>query len=311
MIEVQNLSKSYNERIAIKDVSFSVKKGEVLGFLGPNGAGKSTTMKILSGFISATAGEALVNGFNVHKNPISAKKSIGYLPETPPVYMSMYVEEYLKFAVEIHGVEKSKVAAAVKNAMEKCGIADVKGRIIGNLSKGYRQRVGLAQAIAHNPPVLILDEPTVGLDPKQIIDIRNLIKSLRGDHTVILSTHILPEVQATCERVVVINHGHIVAVDTLDGISKRMQGDARLLVSLKKSPELLLNKLRNLSGVLHVDAKNEGTEHQLAISCAKNTDLRADIAELFVAEKLGLLSLSLEKISLEDAFVRLVTKEDK
>ncbi|RYZ98131.1 MAG: ATP-binding cassette domain-containing protein, partial [Proteobacteria bacterium] len=236
MIEVRELVKSYNQRTAVDRVSFSVKKGEILGFLGPNGAGKSTTMKVLSGFVPATSGSVLINGIDVKLNPIEAKASLGYLPENPPVYTGMDVESYLRFAAALHRVPKARVKAAVNDAMEKCGIFDVRHRLIGNLSKGYRQRVGLAQAIAHNPPVLILDEPTVGLDPRQIIDIRNLIKSFAGEHTVILSTHILPEVQATCSRVIVIDRGRVVAEDTLSGIAARMQSNARLTVISRGKP---------------------------------------------------------------------------
>lgn len=319
MIEVKELTKSYGERAAVKGVSFSVKKGEILGFLGPNGAGKSTTMKILSGFVPATSGTATVNGFDVRTQSMQAKASLGYLPETPPVYAGMPVEDYLEFAARLHGVEKHRVRAAVADAMAKCGIADVKHRLIGNLSKGYRQRVGLAQAIAHNPPVLILDEPTVGLDPRQIIEIRNLIQSLGGDHTVILSTHILPEVQATCSRVVVIDRGQVVAEDTLQGIAARMTANLRLTLTLRRDPAALLGKLQALPGVVAVRggeaAAGEATlpaaagEHVLLLECAKDADPRAEVAELCVRENLGLLGLAQEKVSLEDAFVRLITHE--
>lgn len=311
MIEVKDLSKVYNERKAVSGVSFFVNKGEILGFLGPNGAGKSTTMKILSGFISATSGSAKINGYDVQSQSLQAKASIGYLPETPPVYTAMEVEDYIKFAAELHGVEKKKITAAARDAMEKCGIYDVRHRLIGNLSKGYRQRVGLAQALAHNPPVLILDEPTVGLDPRQIIEIRNLIQSLGGDHTVILSTHILPEVQATCSRVVVIDHGKVVAMDTLDGIAARMQSNVRLHVVLKQNPEKIMTKLKALHGVTNVQiaASTAPGEHHVALEFAKGIDARADVSELCVHERLGLLALTQERLSLEDAFVKLITQE--
>ena len=311
MIEVSNLSKSYGDRTAIEGVSFSVKRGEILGFLGPNGAGKSTTMKILSGFMPASGGVATINGFDVAKSPQDAKASLGYLPENPPVYMGMSVEDYLDFAARLHGLKKNKVKPAITDAMEKCGIADVKKRLIGNLSKGYRQRVGLAQAIAHNPPVLILDEPTVGLDPRQIIDIRNLIQSLGGDHTIILSTHILPEVQATCSRVVVIDKGTVVAQDTLQGIAARMTANSRVLVQLRKDPGAALAKLKGINGVVNVSpAEPTPGEFSLYLECAKDADPRAEVAELCVKEGFGLLGLSQERISLEDAFVRLITKEN-
>jgi len=311
MIEVKDLTKTYSQRTAIDRVSFSVKRGEILGFLGPNGAGKSTTMKILSGFIPSTSGTVTVNGFDVKKNVVDVKASIGYLPENPPVYASMPVQDYLEFAARIHRVPKHKVKAAVNDAMEKCNIADVRTRLIGNLSKGYRQRVGLAQAIAHNPPVLILDEPTVGLDPKQIIEIRNLIQSLGGTHTVILSTHILPEVQATCSRVVVIDQGRVIAEDTLAGIAARMQTNARLILTLKKDPGFVLPKLKNLNGILgtHILEPNAAGEHTLTIECAKGSDPRAEVAELCVSVGLGLLGLKQESLSLEDAFVKLINSE--
>lgn len=312
MIEVKELSKSYNQRLAVDKVTFSVKKGEILGFLGPNGAGKSTTMKVLSGFIPASSGLVSVNGFDVAKNPVEAKASIGYLPENPPVYNGMAVEDYLSFAARLHRVPKHRVKAAVADAMEKCGISEVKSRLIGNLSKGFRQRVGLAQAITHRPPVLILDEPTVGLDPRQIIEIRNLIKSLGGEHTVILSTHILPEVQATCSRVVVIDRGHVVAEDTLSGIANRMQSNVRLTVVLKNDPGRLLARLTSFEGVTSVrlGERGEGFEFPVYLECGKGVDVRAQVAELFVKEGFGLLSLSQERLSLEDAFVRLITSDE-
>lgn len=309
MIEVKDLIKTYNERTAVGGVSFRVPKGQILGFLGPNGAGKSTTMKILSGFIGASSGSASVNGFDVARQPLEAKASIGYLPENPPVYGGMIVEDYLHYAAQLHGLSKKAAGPAVAEAMERCGIADVRGRLIGNLSKGYRQRVGLAQAIAHKPPVLILDEPTVGLDPRQIIEIRNLIKGLGGKHTVILSTHILPEVQATCDHVVVIDKGRVVASDTLDGISARMQGNQRLLVQTRENPGAVIDKVRALAGVTRAETGAE-SGRGFIVECAKGADVRAEVAELCVQAKLGLLGLGQEKLSLEDAFVRLVTREE-
>lgn len=314
MIEVKELTKAYNQRTAVDRLSFSVGKGEILGLLGPNGAGKSTTMKILSGFMPATSGFAAVNGVDMAKDPVRAKAQIGYLPENPPVYMDMPVQSYLDFAARLHGVPKSKARAAVDSAMERCGIASVRHRLIGNLSKGFRQRVGLAQAIAHNPPVLILDEPTVGLDPRQIIDIRNLIKSLAGDHTVILSTHILPEVQATCARVVVIDKGRVVAEDSLAGIAARMQAGVRLSLASLRNPAAVLPQLGSLPGVSSVrklgGAGATAGEFLVQIECQKGADVRAQVAEIVVKEGLGLLSLQREELSLEEAFVKLITSED-
>ena len=234
MIEVARLSKFYGQRKAIDELSFTVNKGEVLGFLGPNGAGKSTTKKILTCFMPASSGTATVAGFDVFENPIEVKKRVGYLPETPPVYKDMVVQDYLAYKAALHGIRGDESKKAVTTALEKCGLANVRARLIGNLSKGYRQRVGIAQAIVHNPPVLILDEPTVGLDPKQIIEIRELIKSLAGDHTIVLSTHILPEVQATCSRVLILNEGKIVAINTLDAISTQLRKGNVYSVNVKK-----------------------------------------------------------------------------
>ena len=219
MIEVRGLCKQYGARKAIDDLTFSVAKGEVLGFLGHNGAGKSTTMKILTCFMPATSGTARVAGYDVFEQPMEVKRRVGYLPETPPVYREMVVSDYLAYAARLHGVKGADVKRSVDTALGKCGLGQVRGRLIGNLSKGYRQRVGIAQAIVHNPDVLILDEPTVGLDPIQILEIRDLIKSFGGDHTVILSTHIMQEVQATCSRVLIINKGKILANDSIGALT--------------------------------------------------------------------------------------------
>ncbi|MGE4232330.1 MAG: ABC transporter ATP-binding protein [Bacteriovoracia bacterium] len=230
MIEVNALTKFYGERKAIDALTFSVSKGEILGFLGPNGAGKTTTMKILTCFMPASEGTARVAGFDVFDEPLEVKKRVGYLPETPPVYKEMIVGDYLNYKASLHGIRGGAAKKAVDLSLEKCGLTSVKSRLIGNLSKGYRQRVGLAQAIVHNPDVLILDEPTVGLDPKQIIEIRELIKSFSGEHTVVLSTHILPEVEATCNRILVINEGRIVAIDSL----QNLKGDGSLEAAFLK-----------------------------------------------------------------------------
>jgi ABC-2 type transport system ATP-binding protein len=224
VIEVQHLTKRYGPVTAVDDVSFSVQRGEILGFLGPNGAGKTTTMRVLTGYMPPTDGKAVVAGYDVFEQPIEAKRRTGYLPETPPLYPDMTVRDYLSFVSRIKGVPRAERTARVNEMMEKTRIADVANRHCGKLSKGYRQRVGLAQALMHNPDVLILDEPTAGLDPKQIIETRQLIKALAGDHTIILSTHILPEVSQTCQRVVIINRGKVVAVDTPDNLTSRLQG---------------------------------------------------------------------------------------
>ena len=222
MIKIKNLTKKYGNVYAIKDISFEVKKGEIIGFLGPNGAGKSTTMNIITGYIPATSGEAWIAGYNIMDEPLEVKKRIGYLPEIPPLYLDMRVIEYLKFVAELKNVPRKEVESRIKYVMDKLQISDVKGRKICNLSKGYKQRVGFAQALLGNPDVLILDEPTVGLDPQQIIEIRELIKQLGEEHTVILSSHILSEISAVCNRVIIINRGEIVAVDTPENLSKEI-----------------------------------------------------------------------------------------
>ena len=224
MIKVEGLTKRYARTVAVDNISFEVEKGTIVGFLGPNGAGKTTTMRVLTCFLPPTAGTASVAGFDVLENPMEVKKRIGYLPETPPLYPEMEVSEYLKFVGQLKGISSADIAKRVDQVVGRCAVGDVRNKLIGKLSKGYRQRVGLAQAIIHNPEVLILDEPTSGLDPKQIIEIRELLKSLAGEHTIILSTHILPEVEHTCERVIIINEGKLVAIDSVANLTNRLRG---------------------------------------------------------------------------------------
>lgn len=317
MIEVKNLSKNFREREAIKDISFAVKSGEILGFLGPNGAGKSTTMKILSGILAPSSGQAKINGFDVVAQPLPAKLGLGYLPENPPVYLGMRVEEYLLYASALHRVPKAKRAAAVAHAIERCGLGEVRGRVIGNLSKGYRQRVGLAQAITHEPKVLILDEPTVGLDPRQIIEIRDLIRSFAGEHTVILSTHILPEVQATCDRVVVIDRGRVIAEDTLDGITQRMSTNLVVEIHLARAPADIGEQLRKINGVVAVENSEANlagavgaSGQRLRIRCAAHGEPRPEIARVLVGAGAEILEMRPQVISLEEAFVKLITQDE-
>lgn len=311
MIEVQGLSKFYGQRKAIDDLTFTVEKGEILGFLGPNGAGKTTTMKILTCFMPASAGVARVAGYDVFEEPLEVKRRVGYLPETPPVYKDMVVREYMLYAAALHGVRGASAKAAVDAALGKCGLGDVRNRLIGNLSKGFRQRVGLAQAIVHNPDVLILDEPTVGLDPKQIIEIRELIKSFAGEHTVILSTHILPEVQATCSRVLIINEGKIVATDKLEAISARLRKGNVFSVIVRDAVSDLAPKLRKLSGVGDVaeNGKAEGG-NRYTVSASNGEDIRSALAEAIVNSGAGLLELRRESLSLEEVFLKLTTVEN-
>lgn len=313
MIEVQGLSKLYGQRKAVDDLTFSVAKGEILGFLGPNGAGKSTTMKILTCFQPASSGTARVAGYDVFDQPLEVKRRVGYLPENPPVYRDMVVADYLEFAANLHGIKGSKAKSAVDTALQKCSLGHVSKRIIGNLSKGYRQRVGLAQAIVHNPEVLILDEPTVGLDPKQIIEIRDLVKSFAGDHTVILSTHILPEVQATCSRVLIINEGKIVAIDSLDSISARLRKGSVLSVLVKRGSQEVASRLRSVSGVGDVSESGsfEGGDRFTITAKDADGDIRSAVAEAVVKSGAGLLELKRESLSLEEVFLKLTTVENR
>ena len=310
MIDVQNLTKRYGRTTAVNGVSFRVEKGEILGFLGPNGAGKTTTMRILTGYLPATEGTATVAGFDVFKQPIEVKKRVGYTPETPPLYPDMQVGEFLDFCARIKGVPKDRRAARVNEAAEKCRVADVRKKQIGRLSKGYRQRVGLAQAILNNPDVLILDEPTAGLDPKQILETRELIKGLGGDHTVVLSTHILPEVAVTCGRVVIINQGRVVAEDTPDNLTRRLRGSAALQVDVRGDARAAEDALRAVAGVAQVSAHSAEAEAcAFEVTPEPGRDVRAEIARALVERGLGLLGLRQVGMSLEEIFLRLTTAD--
>jgi ABC-2 type transport system ATP-binding protein len=310
MIEVRNLSKSYGDRRAIQSLSFSVKKGEVVGFLGPNGAGKSTTMKIITGYMAPTSGQVEVAGFDVFESPIEVKRRIGYLPETPPVYHDMFVNDYLEFVANLKGVERSRVSSMVKQALDKTGLHDVSQRLIGNLSKGYRQRVGLAQALVSDPEILILDEPTVGLDPKQMSEIRQLIQQLKGQHTIILSTHILPEVQASCEKVIIINRGQIVAEDTLSGLSRRMSGGGHVVtLRVRRNQEAIVKGLSALSGVRRVMNSGNFIEVECDGNEAQMDQTVEQVAGFVVAQSAGLLELKVQSLALEDIFIKLTSSE--
>ncbi len=308
MIEVQNVTKRYGELTAIDRVSFSVDKGEVLAFLGPNGAGKTTTMRILTCFMPATEGTARIAGYDCFDQPEEVKRRIGYLPETPPLYTELTVTEFLTFVGRIKGMDMETLRRGLAQVVERLSLGDVQHRLIGNLSRGYRQRVGLAQALLHDPPVLILDEPTVGLDPKQIIEIRELIKSLAGSHTVILSTHILPEATAVCQRVVIINNGRIVAVDQPDRLSARLRRSEKISVTVKAPPPDLAERLRVIPGVLAVFEPTEAGAFLL--ECELGRDLREDVARCIVNSGLGLLELKTISMTLEDVFLRLTQHEE-
>jgi ABC-2 type transport system ATP-binding protein len=311
MIEVENLTKYYGNIPAIEDITFTAEKGEILGFLGPNGAGKTTTMRILSCFMPATRGTARVAGYDVFKNSMEVRKGIGYQPENVPIYRDMSVSAYLNFVAQVRGIDRRERKTKIGKAMDECGITGVSGKLIGKLSKGYRQRVGIAQALVHDPEVLILDEPTIGLDPRQIHGMRDLIKNLGGQRTIILSTHILPEVSMTCQRVVIINEGRLIAVDTPDNLMARLQKGTKILAEIEGPPDDIMKELKGVSGVTNIekkDAKSDNTFTYL-IDSTIDRDIRK---ELFAAvSKNGWLLTEIRQIdmSLEDIFLKLVTEE--
>ncbi len=314
MIQADSLSRSYGERWAIRDVSFQAREGEILGFLGPNGAGKTTTMRILTGFLAPTSGRATVAGFDVVEKPLEAKRHFGYLPEVVPLYDDFTTREYLTFVARLKRVEGRKIRGAVDRAMGLCAVTDVADRLIRNLSRGYRQRVGLAHAIVHDPEVLILDEPTSAMDPRQIVEIRNVIKALRGSHTIILSTHILPEATAVCDRVIVINEGSIVAIDTYEQLAARLRSSEKTLVRVARPAGDLAQRLGRIAGVLHVTAGGGepagGGQVELVIEAALGKDVREQVARTVVEAGAGLLEQRPLAMSLEDVFLKLVTHED-
>jgi len=313
VIEVQHLSKRYGPVTAVDDVSFRVERGEILGFLGPNGAGKTTTMRILTGYMPATAGKAIVAGFDVFDQPIEAKRRTGYLPETPPLYPDMTIVEYLNFVAKIKGVAAADRRHRVKAIMDRTRVAEMANRLCSKLSKGYKQRVGLAQALIHNPDVLILDEPTAGLDPKQIIETRELIRALAGDHTIILSTHILPEVSQTCQRVVIINKGRVVAVDTPDNLTSRLRGSETMYVQVDapgNNAADIASSLGRLAGVTRVaeaDRRNGLVGYE--VESESGRDIRRDLARTIVSSGWGLTELRPMRMSLEEIFLSLTTDD--
>jgi ABC-2 type transport system ATP-binding protein len=311
MIEVSNLTKRYGPQTAVDGISFTVQKGEILGFLGPNGAGKTTTMRILTCFLPPTGGTARVAGFDVFEQPIEVKRRVGYLPETPPLYPDMEVRAFLDFAAKIKGVPAKQRRARVDDAMEKTRVSDVRRKLIGKLSKGYRQRVGLAQAILHNPDVLILDEPTAGLDPKQIIETRELIKGLRGEHTIVLSTHILPEVSMTCGRVLIINKGRVVAEDTPDNLMHRLRGAAALRLEVRGEQAPVVEAVRAVPGVTAIHPRSGEGEAvaSFEVETEAGRDVRADLARAVVQRGFDLLSLGQVGMSLEEIFLHLTTTD--
>lgn len=306
MIQVEHLTKQYGSKTAIADVSFSVEKGAVLAFLGPNGAGKTTTMRILTASMPATSGSARVAGYDCGDHPHDVKRAIGYLPESPPLYAEMTVTEYLTFVGRLKGIETERLPQALDRTLEQLSLGDVRGRLIANLSRGFKQRVGLAQALIHDPPVLILDEPTVGLDPKQIIEIRHLITTLAGAHTIILSTHILPEATAVAQRVVIIHEGRIVAEDSPEQLSARLRRSEKVSLTLKSPAPDTLDRLQALSSVLSVHQESPTI---FLVEAELGHDLRDDLARVAVRNEWGLLELTLVTMTLEDVFLRLTRDE--
>lgn len=316
MIKVEGLTKRYARNVAVDNISFQVEKGQIVGFLGPNGAGKTTTMRVLTCFLPPTAGSANVAGFDVVDSPLEVKKRIGYLPETPPLYPEMEVVEYLDFVGRLKNLPSNDRKRRVDEVMERCAVSDVRNRLIGKLSKGYRQRVGLAQAIIHNPDVLVLDEPTAGLDPKQIIETRDLIRKLAGDHTIILSTHILPEVEATCERVVIISKGKLVATDTVDNLTKRLHGSETVLVEVAGRDATfdtaqVQRRLEQVPGVSRVLARDSrDSRGRFEVESLQGQSIRADLARAVVESGWNLHELHAVGMSLEEIFLQL-TGSDK
>src|SRR6202521_1002774 len=315
MIKVEGLTKRYARTVAVDNISFEVEKGGIVGFLGPNGAGKTTTMRVLTCFLPPTSGSASVAGFDVLEHPLEVKKRIGYLPETPPLYPEMEVHEYLTFVGRLKGISSADVARRVNEVSERCAVADVRAKLIGKLSKGYRQRVGLAQAIIHNPDVLILDEPTAGLDPKQINETRDLIKSLAGDHTIILSTHILPEVSQTCEQVIIINKGKVVATDSVSNLQGRARSGESVLLEIggrngSLDPAAGERKLEQFSGVTRLAFKEDGQRRAVfEVEGKKDLSLRGDLARAVVESGWDLNELRAASMSLEEIFLQLTGEE--
>lgn len=313
MIEVENITKLYGQHAALDRISFTVNEGEILGFLGPNGAGKTTTMNIITGYISATDGSVKVDGMDILENPQEVKKKIGYLPELPPLYYDMTVDEYLHFAAQIKGVEVSKEEETINRIMDTVKILDVRNRLIKNLSKGYKQRVGLAQAIIGEPEVLILDEPTVGLDPKQIIDIRNLIRDLGKKHTIILSSHILQEVSAICDRVIIINKGQIVASGTAEELSKKFNYSNKLSLRIKADEEKALEVIKSLKDVESFSVLGSFEEEtvDVMVEADRDADLREPIFNAYSKAALPILMMKSMNLTLEEVFLQVTSREEE
>ena len=308
MITVQDLTKYYGHYPAISRLTFEVARGEIVGFLGPNGAGKTTTLKILAGFMPPTSGQAFINGHDCVTESLAVRRSLGYLPETAPLYTELTVSEFLRFGARAKGVEAKQEAAEVDRVVEACGLEEVRHTLISSLSKGFRQRNGLAQALLNSPPLLILDEPTIGLDPAQIVEIRQLIKDLSGNHTVVLSSHILPEVSQLCQRVIIINRGQIVASDTPENLSRQLGHGSRQRIEVKGPASEVMAALRGLAGVKEVIQKGETT---FLVESGDDLELRPEIARLVVARGWDLLAMQAQDFTLEEVFLNLVTEEEE
>jgi len=311
LIQVENVTKKYGQRLAVDRLSFTVNRGEILGFLGPNGAGKSTTMNIITGYLSATEGSVKLDGHDILEEPQAVKRQIGYMPELPPLYADMTVRDYLSFVCDIKGVARTRRKDNLERSMELTKITDVRGRLIKNLSKGYKQRVGIAQAIIGTPPVLILDEPTIGLDPQQIIETRNLVRDLGREHTIILSSHILPEVQAVCTRVLIINRGRIVASDTPENLSRGLSGDSRLSLRAAGGEQEALAIARGVASVLKAESvgSREAGTVDLVVEARRDQDVRRDIFSAFARANMPLLTMKSMGLTLEEIFLNLITEE--
>lgn len=306
MVYVHNLTKRYGSLVAVENLSFRLDRGDVLGFLGPNGAGKTTTMRIITGYMPPTKGTVHIEGVDIFDNPLQAKKLIGYLPENPPLYADMTVSEYLDFVADLKQVTRKEKKSRIFYVIEKCGLSDVRKRIIGHLSKGYRQRVGIAQALVNNPSVLILDEPTIGLDPLQIIEIRDLIKSLSGERTVILSTHILPEVTMICSKVVIINEGKMVLEEALDNLSLSLKNSRDLLLRVRAEGDGIKEKIMSVKGV---SAVRSGSPGEFVVTQSEGMEIRDELVRLVVENDLGLLELRPLVNTLEEIFMKAISSE--
>ncbi|MBI4764594.1 MAG: ATP-binding cassette domain-containing protein [Deltaproteobacteria bacterium] len=309
MIEVEQLTKYYGFLPAISDLSFSIGQGEVVGFLGPNGAGKTTTLKILTCFLPPTSGKARINGLDVYRDSLKVREQVGYLPESVPLYTEMTVERFLSFAAQAKGMGAREIKTSINKTLDDCGLEKVRGRIIGHLSKGFKQRVGLAQALLNNPPVLILDEPTIGLDPAQVVEIRALIRSLGQERTIILSSHILPEVSQICQRVIIINRGRIVAIDTVSNLTSQIQTSRKIHLTIQGPREEIIKALMLQPGVLTAEDKSDESPGKYLVEMDKDQDIRADLARSVIEKGWGLLEMRSQELSLEEVFVQIVTEE--